>query len=320
MLKKACEQFVADRDMLKDIFKWENTYVIHVCAAVLGGKADEEKIKYCKKLVKKNKSAFSNFRGNVLMPLVVKLAVGSSPDEGLERISQIYDVLKKYFFGSEYLVFASAVLSDMISAEDINDAAAKGKQIYKLMSKEHPFLTSGEDNVFAVLMALSGKNEKSLINDMEACYKLLKKSFGDGNTVQTLSHILSLADGTPKDKSRRVIDIYEAIKSEGRKYSKYYELSVLVSLSLTENGINEIVSDVLEADAFLAEQEGYGFWGIDKKTRLMHAAMIVSGMYSDNNNGNTAVITGTLAMLAAQQAAMIAAVTASTVAAASASN
>lgn len=320
ILNTACERFITDRDMVKELFKWENSYIIPVSASIINGKADAEKLSYCKKLVKKNKSAFSNFRGNVLLPLVAKLSVDPSPDEKLEKISKIYDVLKKYFFGSESLVFTATILADMISTDEASEISAKGKQIYKLMTKEHPFLTSSEDNVFAVLMALSEKNEKALINDMEACYKYLKKPFGSGNTVQTLSHILSLADGDSKEKSQRVVDIYEGLKNEGRKYSKYFELSILASLSLTDMSTDEIVSDILDVDAFLSEQDGYGFWSIDKKTRLMHAAMIVSGVYSDNDNGNTAIVTGTLAMIAAQQAAMIAAVAATTTATASSSS
>ncbi|MBQ8411846.1 MAG: DUF4003 family protein [Ruminiclostridium sp.] len=320
ILNTASQQFISDRDMMKDIFKWENTYIIPVSAMMLKGKADEEKIQYCKKLVKKNKGVFSGFRGNVLLPLVAKLALDPSPDEKLEKISKIYDALKKYFFGNESLVFTATLLADIISPEEAMEVSAKGKQIYKLMSKEHPFLTSSEDNVFAVLMALSEKSEKALITEMEDCYKYLKKPFGSGNSVQTLSHILSLADGDYKEKSQRIVDIYNGLKDAGRKYSKYFELSVLASLALTDMSVNEIVSDILDVDAFLSEQEGYGFWSIDKKTRLMHSAMIVAGVYADSEIINAAVVTGTLAMLAAQQAAMLATISASSASAAAASS
>ncbi len=311
ILRTSCEQFISDRDTVKELFKWENSYIIPVSAFLLNGKADEEKLLYCKKLVKKNKSVFSNFRGNVLLPLVTKLAADPSPDEKLEKISRIYDILKKYFFGSESLVFTAVILSDMISADEAAEASAKGKQLYKLMAKEHPFLTSSEDNVFAVLLSLSEKSDKALINEMEASYKYLKKEFGSGNSVQTLSHILTLSDGKAEEKSQRVIDIYNALKNAGRKYSKYYELSVLGALAVTEASTDELVSDILDADEFLSEQEGYGFWSIDKKTRLMHAAMIASGVYSSSEATGAAVVTGTLSMIAAQQAAMIAAMSAS---------
>ena len=70
---------------------------------------------------------------------------------------------------------------------------------------------------------------------------------------------------------------------------------------------------------FLTEQKGYGFFGLDKKTRLMHAAMIVSCDYVKNDNKDVAAMTGTLAAVAAQQAA-VCAIMMSSVAASAAAN
>ena len=47
----------------------------------------------------------------------------------------------------------------------------------------------------AVLLAFSLKDNDALIEDMEACYQKLKEiRFSDGNSVQTASHVLALAD------------------------------------------------------------------------------------------------------------------------------
>lgn len=44
------------------------------------------------------------------------------------------------------------------------------RNIYNKMKKDHPFLTSGEDAVFAVLMAVSEKSDEILMEEMEACH------------------------------------------------------------------------------------------------------------------------------------------------------
>ena len=78
-----------------------------------------------------------------------------------------------------------------------------------------------------------------------------------------------------------------------------------------------MAEDMKDVDAFLDQQKGYGFFGIDRKTRLMHAAMIVSDEYMPRGEVDTAALSGTIAMLIAQQiatCAIIASTTATTAA------
>ena len=88
------------------------------------------------------------------------------------------------------------------------------------------------------------------------------------------------------------------------------------------------MTDLLDVDTFLEQQKGYGVLGMDRKTRMMHAAMLVTDEYSTRQNQaegiafrtpanpspqtalETAALAGTLAMLAAQQAAACAAMSA----------
>ena len=81
----------------------------------------------------------------------------------------------------------------------------------------------------------------------------------------------------------------------------------------------ELARDMTEVDSFLAEQKGYGFWGVDKKNRLMHAAMIVSDEYVPHDAVDRAALTGTISLVIAQQMAMCAAIAATTAATSSAS-
>ena len=78
------------------------------------------------------------------------------------------------------------------------------------------------------------------------------------------------------------------------------------------------MTDIMEVDDFLAAQKGYGFFGIGRKQRLMHAGMIVASDYlGESGTMQTAAIGATLSLIAAQQAAMCAAIAASSAAAAS---
>ena len=323
-LEKKCSVFIRNRDMIKSVYKWENNYIVPVCAAVVcakGVEADKEMLLNARDLVNKKTGIFSNYRGNVKLPIMTMLAADNSPEEKLAKSQAIYGKMKNHFFGSEYLTMVSTMLTDMINADEAEKYAQRGKAIYNLMKKEHPFLTTGEDSVFAVLMAFSEKTDNELIDEMEQCFTILKKNFSDGDAVQTMSHILALAEGTPEEKCGKVTALYQKITESGKKYSKYFELAVLCAAALVTDDYDAFTADVIDADDYLAEQEGYkGILGMDRKTRLMHAVMLTSSEYSSDSNADLAAMTGTLAMAAAQQAAMCAVIAASSASAAATSN
>lgn len=307
-LNAICESFIASRDTIRNDFMWDNGYIIHVCAASLVSKgiaADSEKMAACKKLVNDKTGIFSSFRGNVKLPVITYLAASENPVEKLDKAKQIYEVMKSYFFGSEYLAYVSLVLTDMIELDKADEIAARSMRIYDLMRKEHPFLTGSEDSIFAALLAFSEKTDEQLIEEMERVYTYFKRKF-ESNAVQSVSHVLSLTEGDADAKCKRVEFLWDSLKNAGRKYSKYYEVAALAAFSLNEFDLSEAVDDILEVDKFLEMQKGYGVFSIDKGTRLMHAVMLVSADYSDSTNANTAAVATTLAMVAAQQAAMCA--------------
>ncbi len=318
-LTAVCEQFISDRDAIKSVFKWENHYILPVSALTLRGNADAEKMKLCRKIIEKNTGIFSGFSGNAALPVAVKLAASEIPEEKFAVILEIYNILKKYFGNSGYLAYISTVLSDMTSVSEVDGIGERGKRIYKLMSKKHPFLTSGEDTPFAVLFAFSEKDDETLIDDMEEYYAGLKKLSYDANTVQSISHMFALEDGEKEAKIQKFRDLLAMLESRDRKYSRNYELSVLAALSMLPVDVETAAEEIVEADKFLSEQDGYGFFGYDKKTRLMHAAMLVMNCYSEMS-ADTAAVTNTLAMVAAQQAAMCALICASAASSSSAAN
>ncbi len=321
-LNAICESFISSRDTIKKDFMWDNGYIIHVCAASLAAKgieADSEKMAACKKLVNDRTGVFSNFRGNVKLPVITYLAASENPEDKLDKAKQIYDIMKTYFFGSEYLAYVSLLLTDMIDLDRANEIAARSTRIYDLMRKEHPFLTGSEDSIFAALLAFSDKSDEELIKNMERVYTYFKKKF-ESNAVQSVSHVLSLTDGDADAKCKRVEFLWDSLKNAGRKYSKYYEVAALAAFSLNEFDLSEAVDDILEVDKFLEQQKGYGVFSIDKGTRLMHAVMLVSADCTGCTASSTAAVATTLAMVAAQQAAMCAVIAASAASTAAASS
>lgn len=315
-LSRQCEMFIHNRDEIKSYFRWESAELVAVCASEICSnniQVETETLLECKNILDKGTGVFSNFRGASKLPVISMLATDDEPSKKLETILEIHNLLKLKFSDSQYLTLLAAKLFNMISEDDVEECANRGKEIYNLMKKEHPFLTSREDNVFAVLLSFSDKENDALVADMEECYRTMKKFSPDSNAMQSLSHVLALANGTPEEKCSRVIEMFNALDEQGKKYSKSYEMAVLGVLSILPLDMAQVIDDVVEVDDFLSTQKGYGGIGIAKKTRLMHAAMLVANDYAENSVVNTAAISGTMAMIAAGQAAMCA-IIASTVA------
>ena len=318
-LQARCNQFIEVRDIIRNTFRWDSSYIIPVCANLFCAKGitpEADRLRRCRNLIDRNTGLFSSFRGHIRIPLACMLSMEENPEEKFNKAQEVYRMLRKSFPGSDYLALAAFLLTDYDCSEE---RIARGKRIYRLMKDEHPLLTSSEDSIFAVMMAWSDQPDEELISDMEICYRLLKERFHDSNCVQTMTHILAMDQGDANSRCEKVFTLYDTIERSGRKYGRHHELATLAALAMLDAEPETLAKDMADVDAFLSEQKGYGFWGIDRKMRLMHAAMIVSDEYMPRDAVDTAALTGTIGLVIAQQMAMCAIVasTAATSAAAS---
>lgn len=311
-LNEVCNKFIENRDVIKKCFILESAYMIPGCASEFCKKRrviSEEALEESKRLVNKNTGILSNFRGNIKLPLICLLANSSDPAQLLSFGKKVYEGLKEEFWGSEYLALASILLAQNVDESRVSEYAERGKRLYNEMKANHPFLTSSEDSVFAILMSVSDKSDDELIAEMEQIYTRVRggMTFESENAIQTVSHILAMAPGTADQKSNRFLKIFNTLRDKGFKYGKGYELGVLAAVSILEGDVEEIVQDIADADALLESQKGYGIGlvGLDKKTRLMHAAMLVSCDRSEGLCDSASAITGALAIIAAQEAALM---------------
>ncbi len=321
-LKLACEEFISTRDALKGIFRMEHDQMYPVCASVFvsAGRIPEEgAMRAARKMVRSSAGIFSSFRGSIEFPLVSMLVCSDDPNEKWERTQAAYACLREHFFSSEFLALAALMLSD---EEGIAQTAERGKALYRRMKAEHPFITGSEDSVFALLLAKSSRSDSDLIEDMEASYRILNSQFPKGEGLQSASHVLAFDEASPADKAGRLMEIYDGIVRLGGKYGRDSRLSTLAALSITGEDPEQLAADIMEADAFLKEQKGYrSVFGMDARSRAMHAAMIVSTDILPGNGLMTAAAgNSVVAIIAAQQAAMCAAIASSAAASAAASS
>lgn len=323
-LQEKCQLFIANRDAIKENFKWENEYIIPACSMLYTEKdtlADKEALMQCNDIVKKEAGIFSNFRGNVKMVLITKMELSDNPKQYFDKVVKIYNLLKKdKWCASEYTVIAAMTIADYEGDSEPEEIVEKVRILYAQMKENHPFLTSEEDTSFAALLAMSELEELEVLEEMEICFNALKPKFSSSNAVQSLSHILALDTRDTEAKCRGVLELYELLKKKGKKYDSS-SLSILGGLNMIDLPNEELVSEIVEVDEYLKKQKGFGVFGIGGSQRLLYATALVMNSYtSERTNMQAMVLTSTVAVMIAEQMAMMAAIMAANASMAASSN
>ena len=316
-----CECFITNREIIKKVFKGESLLIYPVAANALvshGVTADEDKLKECRKLIKKNSGALSYLKGQVMMPFAANLSMKEDPKAHFDKVLKIYNVAKKKFNRSEYSALLAILLPDLIHEDSCEAVLTRGKELYDQIKMAHPFLTNEQDSVLAGLLALSEKSNTELIDDMEKCFDLLKIKFSHKSSIQSISHVLALTEGSAREKVEHLNDLYDSLREAGKKFGVYTELSTLAAVSILDNETERVRDRIIAIDDFLSKQKGYGLLGLDKKARLMHATMLTTDLYDSAQIAQTTASASAIAMAAAQSLAVCVIIT-STIAANAAS-
>lgn len=317
--------FVENRNIMQSSFWLESSIIFPLSALIYasrGLKIDPQKIKDCKKIIKNNSGAFSNFRGVGILSLATLLSLEESGEEMFSKVQKVYAMLKKDFRSSPFLPFTAFLIAKDVEEDAYEKVVSKAKDMYDLMKSNHPFLTSGEDTSFAALFAMSPEPNEEFAKDMEECYEILKQFFSIGNALQTLSHVLAISEEKPQDKCNLTMDLYNRMRDYNIKFGRGYELPILGVLALNISDSDRTIRDIDQIQEYLKNQKGFGIFGIGKKQRIMYAAILASQIRSEKDESvlNTATVNTVTSMVIAQQAAMIAIIASSSVAAAAGSS
>ena len=307
--------FIENRDAVKAAFPWENSLLYPIGAALYADarrRVDAARVAECRDLLKAETGVFSNFRSHIKLPMICTLALSSAPERSLQNTLAAHAALKEHFFASDYLPLAAMTIASHAQPAQFDSIARRTRALYERMKKSHPFLTSSEDSAYAAMLALSEKTDDQLVADMELAYRTLKEHFRSSNAVQSLSHVIALGETDVPVACRRVMELFDLLKSRGNKYGTDYELATLGVLALLPAEVSVIAEDLIALSDYLKTQKGYGILGATRAQRLLHAAMLVVSDYlQDFDAMRTAAVSSSFALIIAQQSATCAAISAS---------
>lgn len=310
ILQQKCDELVANRQILKSTFKWNNDFMNLAAGCMytgMGQKADPEALKQAEAILKAKTGALSEFRGNVKVPILCKMTMTSNPEAYLEKVQSIYSELNKgKILENEYKILAAMTICDHIGEEEPTPYITKTMDLYKRMKEEHKWITSDEDIPFAAMLAVSGLDTEKLMVEMENDYAILKETFRNSNAVQSLSHVLAVNEKPSAEKCQMVVSIFEELKKAKHKYGMDYMLASLGSLTLLDKPVSQLVQEIIDADEYLKTQKGFGSLSLGSDLRRMYAAQMVLDVHMpQDKNTDSALLGAVLAYTIAMEVCMI---------------
>ena len=267
----------ANIDTIRSVFKMEylNMQILgaFICTAQ-NRSADAEKLRECRKIMKSRHGVFSDFRGHLQLPLVVKMSLERDPEGYLEGLGTTYRTLSQGFvLGHESRLMAALLLYENAEPAGLPALCERTRELYALIRKNHPFLTDQTDMPFAALIALQGGDFEARLEDTEACYQILKSRFPlSKNAAQTVSHVLAMSGEAAEEKSARFIRMYDEFKANKLRLPDFY-MTILGVLANAGVSVEEAVRQTGEHEAALKQMKGFhGVFGVGKESRRMFAA------------------------------------------------
>jgi hypothetical protein len=235
-----------------------------------------------------------------------------------DLVRVIYGYLVKAGFARQQQTYiAAAILAgiDHIKALQISE---KAFALYKLLKKEHPFLTNKNDVSLIVLLAQLEDGTTELLEKEERIYTYLDENgFRKCDDLQTLACLLAyISEGNSLKLAQKAVRIMLALKDQRmRLRSSCYPIYGVLALLADEH---EAIGRVIEFYQQIRDKKISLFIGKDLYFQTA-ASLFVNEVLSDEDKQKAldpSLLVMTESVIRAQQAATAAAIAASTSAAA----
>lgn len=308
-VKARCELLAANSIAVRKKFFLEKDLMGIVSGLIFtsaGREADTAKMKECRKILKRRTRLLSNLRAVVELALLSKMALAEDPPQYFSDFMDVYKKVRKgKLLENDYMVLASLLILELDRQEESTEIVKKAKVLFEKMNKDHPILTTSEDTSFVMFLALTDKTVEAIMEDLREGYSYLNdtcKFSATGNAIYELCEVLAISYGDMTEKCDKVMRVFNAFKKRKAEYGKAQELSSLGALIDLDLDTDSLVDEIIEAEAYLKTQNGFGDKIMEKTQRLMYAAIVVAGVCGRNTSAiGNAVITNTLSIVKAKQ-------------------
>ncbi|MDE0564127.1 DUF4003 family protein [Exiguobacterium sp. B2(2022)] len=310
------ERYVEALDAIKDATKWELTddfrRLMAIHYAIHDTPFEASRFSNARDTLKQKTKMFSKFRGSQNLVWLSFLDakyedIGTAIDEAL-RLDTLLD--RKHFRFSSLRPFLA---NQLINVEEPERRLNEATDLYQTFKQHHPWLTSEEDLLSALVLVQAFDDVIDLNERIEQHYSLLKDRLSKSNELQLVSHLLTFSESAPEEAVSRLLawksqldDVQISIRRE--------QLPALALLSIVAEPNADAVHAIQEiVDAEKDKQRWFNTHSVLVALQLVAADHITG-------EANDLLLHGTFAHLLAMQQAMTAATTAAVIASTSSSN
>ncbi|SFL91950.1 DUF4003 family protein [Salibacterium qingdaonense] len=321
MISSKIEQYTDYYETLKKELRWkafDNLVIMNTASIyVMNGRTlDTARFLELAEQLKKRSGMFSAMSSHPRFTMAGMLDASlEDPEAAVPELFRVYQMLKDHNFRSGASTYMAA-FTVMKNAAPPEETARRTMDLFQKMKKEHPMLTDANDYPLAVLLAM--EKESDMAARIETCYDALKREgLTSGNSLQFLSHILTLGSGgQPQQAAGRAAEVLDKWKRTGLKAKPMYYpvlgmMALLPEESLDLEAVRDTAAQLNRTKAFK--------WSKDMNV-LAAASFFVSDNMEEGSLAETGLYTSVEAIIQAQQTAMIAAVSAGAAASAAANS
>lgn len=303
-------------EAIKTATKWELTddfrRLMAIHYAIHDTPFSAERFASARETLKQKTKFFSKFRGSHNLVWLSFLDakyedIGPAIDEAL-RLDTLLD--RKHFRFSSLRPFLA---NQLINVDDPERRLDEATDLYQTFKQHHPWLTSEEDLLSALVLVQAFDDQVDLNERIEMHYNMLKTQLPKSNELQLVSHLFAFSELPPEEAVQRLMDWRSKLEGSHISVKREHLPSLaLLAIILEPNPANlQAVSDIVAA-----EKETYRWFNT-------HSVLVALQLVAADNiteEASDLLLHGTFAHLLAMQQAMTAATTATIIASTSSTN
>ncbi|WP_228618707.1 DUF4003 family protein [Exiguobacterium sp.] len=303
-------------EAIKQATKWSLTddfrRLMAINYAIHDAPFEAERFEAAQAALKQKTGIFSKFRGtNSLVWLSFLDAkyedVAPAIDEAL-RLDQLLD--RKHF---RYSTLRPFIASQLLNTDDPERRLDEASSLYQTFKRHHPWLTSEEDLLSALVLVQAFDDHTALNDRIEAYYEALKQHVSRSNELQLVSHLLAFSELAPDDAVTRFLDWRERLNMQNIAVRNEHlpPLALLTIVSAPNEDDERVIADIVAAE--VERQRWFNTHSLTIALQLVAAEHITE-------EASELLLHGTFAHLLAMQQAATAAATVAVISTTSSNN
>ncbi|MDO5521310.1 MAG: DUF4003 family protein [bacterium] len=276
-----CKLYVQNRDILKSEFKWASSNMLPLCAYMYtqkGRKVDAVRIEECRQIIMKHIGVFSKVKGQEEIPLATLLSLETSAEKAFARRVEVYRLLKKEFETTSYLPIIAFAMVGAASSNTVDYAKviSRAKRLEEQIQSEFAGNQIAECSGISVLLALSGKSEDKLLEDLKMAYGLFSNLELEESSIPMLCYAIIVGQGEVLDSCEKVMSAYSILAKRRIKLQRVGEMTALELVANSQQQVEDYINDSMEMNTYLKEQKGFDLLSISSAERHMFSLMLAA--------------------------------------------